>query len=188
MKKIILSLAMIFAAHFMFAGVMIEQDAMGIGSTQFIRKNVFNELSGDYNHSGFAQLSGLSASALWEFNSRSLDMFHFYTGLSFGFALDGFPLSLVGGLNMYLADLGPIRLELNLKNENGVLAGIKGGYNYYCKNTAMLMVMGKKRRGLYGGIGITDAIEPNLNYFVDYGWDNYIQNYIGLCVLVGIRF
>lgn len=189
MKKTILILAIFSLCSFMFARPIIQQEFMGVGLFTEYKHNPFNTIEPDYLSNEFAPFEGFAGAFMWEFNSSADVPMHFYTGIETGLEICGFPLSVLGGFTYKLFDLNWAVVELNTTIQGGILSEIFEGYVYgYGKASVDVVMMGKKRRGLYGGIGLVDFIIPDFYFYKDYGTNVFILNYAGLRVVAGFRF
>lgn len=194
MKKIILILSIFFVTEFAFSNTMISMDYTGYGIISTTDEDCFKQDSLTAS-SDFSFLSGGSGAVLWEFNSESMNRFHLYTGLSSGAFYNGISLAVVIGGNTKVAEFGPIRLELNFESQQGVseelaniLFGDKPTISYYSKNSFMMCIMNKSRKGIFGGVGLTDCGTFNASYYKNYGTDSFLVNYFGVRLLIGYRF
>lgn len=189
MKKILLFCLFFGLSFGAFSKPIIQMDYDGIGLFSQYDNNIFDTANPPVSSMFFSPMSGLNTAFLWEFNNKQSENFHLYTGLELGLAGMGIPLSVVFGGNLKLADLGNMNLEMNSSIQSGVILDIIMGYlYYYSKANVDFVVMSNKRKGFYGGIGLSDYIIPDLNYYVGYGLDTFFVNYFGLRFVAGYRF
>lgn len=189
MKKIILILGLLSLCSFIFARPIFQQDVLGPGLFTEYDKSAFNKTDPAYFGSEFQPFFGFNGAIIWEFNSSNGKDFHFYTGLETGLEGIGIPLSILGGFSYKLFDLDWATIELNSTIQGGCMFPIIDYYYFaYIKTAFDIVMMKPNRRGLYGGIGITDFILPDIYLYKDYGASVFLLNYAGVHVVAGFRF
>lgn len=189
MKKIILMFGLFSLCSFMFARPIFQQDVLGPGVFTEYTKNAFNTLDPVYLDSDFEPAFGFNGAFIWEFDSNEKKDVHFYTGFETGLNGLWIPLSLSAGFSYKLFDLDWATVELNSTVQGGCMFPLIDYYYFaYIKTAFDVVMMKPNRRGLYGGIGITDFILPDIYLYKDYGANVFLLNYAGVHVVAGYRF
>lgn len=190
MKKLLISIILASFCFSAFAGVFIQQDYEGVGGFMSFRHDCFNTEKPDtIEDPCFAGLAGFSATCGWEFNSKDVSVpFHFFAGFDLGLDFYGLSWMPVAGVSWNMAEIGNCNLELDFSTGAGYTAGILGGMFFRTQNSLDVQFMKNNRKGLYGGLGITNVNFPVVRIYKDFGTFRYNTTYIGAKFFAGFRF
>lgn len=188
MKKSLLLICLLFSiTSFSFADIMFQSDLETASGIFIYEKNCFDYEEPDIFYPGFIPVSGFNLSAIYEFNTRDLSDWHYFTGLNVGFELLGIDFSLLGGFSYKLTEFNRTRMELTTTLGLGYEFLIFGPSMFYTQLSADLIFCGASRIGLYGGIGIANYSILNLSNYREFGWKNMILDSICLRLVAGLR-
>lgn len=193
MKKSILIVAILsIFTFFGFAGVYLNSDMTGFGGYFGVDYDCFAEGKKLTVTPQWEIFGGASMGLGWEFDTRDTELDnHWYAGVNTGFEMVGLSFAGVGGFTHKLGEFGPFRMELDTSLKVGTIIPIVTSglvYYGYVNPSVDVILMGKKRTGFFGGLGIS-----NINFFTGKTYKNYGVIFDGNSIIqlhanIGVRF
>lgn len=187
MKKIFITLIALCLCTSAFARIRTQIDTECLAG-KFDYQKSENPSLADGLHTNFEFFnSTFSLGLMWEFDTDNPKDLHFYIGGNTGLSDYGFPLCVVGGLNKKLCDLGALRLEMDASFELGSCIGLYSDCYLFNQENLDFLLMKNNRKGLFGGIGISNYFMPWVTKRESFGKTVNITDTISAHVVLGVR-
>lgn len=168
------------------ASIVFQADAGFPGACGLRYEDCFETRNPVRTSLGFG-LGDISFSAAWEFNSHDGERLHFFTGVDVGYFCCAHPVTLTFGTMFQLFRTELFSFELSGSLKAGPSFGWWGSVSAYLQPSVDLVMMGKSRRGFYGGMGITTIHSWNGAYYQDFGWNSRWDWFAGAHLFLGFR-
>ena len=185
-KKLCVFLSFVFLCAMAHASIVFQADAGFPGACGLRYEDCFETRNPVKTSLGFG-LGDISFSAAWEFNSHDGERLHFFTGVDVGYFCCAHPVTLTFGTMFQLFRTELFSFELSGSLKAGPSFGWWGSVSVYLQPSVDLVMMGKSRRGFYGGMGITTIHSWNGAYYQDFGWNSRWDWFAGAHLFLGFR-
>lgn len=187
MKKWILILFALLMTSTLSARIIFQTEALVLSNEIEIEHNCFNQVPDSFGYD-FYWMEGLQFSLGYEFfTDRVEDDFHFFAGVDIGAISYFISAGGFAGFNYKLFETDWFRFELMTTLKAGEIEGIKGPCYYFIQTNADFVVNLKNRRFPYFGIGVSNTNTTNINIYKDFGTNIYVQDFLTMHVVAGIR-
>lgn len=142
-RKIITIIGAFLVCNLSFAGIVVQNEVDAIGLSYY---------PDEYS---FTKVEGFDSSLLWEFNQKDTETpFHFMTGLGVGLTSYGLNFTIPTVFEFSLAKFEKTMLELYVNPNLGITCLPTGYVGFYFNPSVDLIISGKNRNWIYGGMGI----------------------------------
>lgn len=186
-KKIISILFILGLCTSAFARIRTQVDTECLaGKFEYLKCEIPSEVDGFTSDFDLLN-SSFSLGLMWEFDTDNTKDLHFYVGGNLGLSDYGFPLCVVGGLNKKLCDLGSLRLEMDASFEIGPCFGLYYDCYFFNQENLDFLLMKENRKGLFGGIGISNYFIPWIRNREGFGKTVNILDTLSAHLVLGVK-